>query len=194
MAFDDRSEQCKRTPSSRAEQCTGRQTQDSSSSSSRAASGLLLGVVAQQHVADGLHVRVVRPQGSLLDDKRALQQRPPQVVVPLHARASMHVTTTQHGDQKQVQRPTSSGTAAGSLISILACSPAGSFSQRLHARQHRRAARPEQLVKSKRKISQAHVRPQGQHAGRARACSRCSTARSVSVCATSGWPRPCAAS
>jgi hypothetical protein len=52
---------------------------------------LALSLLLQQHVPDGLHVGMVWPQVGLLDAKRALQQRAPQVIPPLRSRMAKGV-------------------------------------------------------------------------------------------------------
>ena len=137
-------------------------------------------VLPFQHIPDGLNVWVIGSQRRFLDDERSLKEWPAFLLMPLHqhivARTFLH--TSYYTDLQPIIRymrlkaddqMSASGKAPSRAGEALICM-AG-------MRLKRQAGR-----------WQTHCSSQQL------ACSRCRTARSVSVCATSGWSGPCTAS
>ena len=162
-------------------------------------------VFALKHVSDGLHIRVVRSQRSLLNYQRLLQQRSPHRIIPLQHAQNLYILHA----PCQVSFRFPNLLPALMLLNSSSATASDSKETQQALRRWRQMfcshTRQEQHH-SLNRIKQAHVvcvaltdmcsgflevpvqaksTTSHRRCKEAQTCSRCSTARSVRVCATS---------
>lgn len=146
-------------------------------------------VLALQHIPDRLHIWVIRPQGGFLNQQRPLQQRPALFLMPLHLQnPAEHVFHTLQHPWQYFKYGTKCAPLPLLRNGQVTTVPWEPLLPDLRAKLRDNITYGTCYAAQGRR--DMNLQMNLQHRQEGLACSRCRTAKSVSVCATSGWSGP----